>query len=67
MADDIVTRDVTDPWQEIRDLRDEIERLRTELDLHRANTREAIVKEVMTATERVSAALVAREEARRER
>jgi hypothetical protein len=28
VADDIVAREVTDPWQEICDLRDEIERLR---------------------------------------
>lgn len=31
MADDIVTRDVTDPWQEICKLRDEIKRLRAQL------------------------------------
>ena len=36
MADDIVTRDVTDPWKEICELRDEIERLREERDTARA-------------------------------
>lgn len=30
-SQDMVTRDVTDPWQEICDLRDEIERLQAEV------------------------------------
>lgn len=39
-SQDMVTRDVTDPWQEICDLRDEIERLQAELrDLRKTSSR----------------------------
>lgn len=42
-SDDIVTRDVTDPWQEICDLRDEIERLRGLLDQEQQRRRDDLL------------------------
>lgn len=44
MTDDIVTRDVIDPWQEICDLRDEIERLRAQINIaHNIISSEAMI------------------------